>query len=229
MQTAVAEALQRVPLLAGLDAREADALFGAASLLALGAGDTVFHAGAECRHFLVLIEGSVRVTLNALSGRSVTLYRIEPGDTCVLTTSCLMSSRRYPAEARAETPVTALAMARPQFDRGLEESAVFRRFVLDSFSRRLAAVIERMESVALTPVEARLAAVLLALDEGTGVVTATHQTLAEELGTAREVISRHLKRLEAAGLVALGRGRVALIDAAGLRAIADEPPPGPPV
>jgi CRP/FNR family transcriptional regulator len=151
MQTAVAEALQRIPLLAGLDTREADTLFGAASLLPMAAGDTVFHAGAECRHFLVLIEGSVRVTLNALSGRSVTLYRIEPGDTCVLTTSCLMSSRRYPAEARAETPVTALAMARPQFDRGLEESAVFRRFVLDSFSRRLAAVIERMESVALTP------------------------------------------------------------------------------
>ncbi len=229
MQTAVAEALQHIPLLAGLDAREADTLFGAASLLALGAGDTVFHAGAECRHFLVLIEGSVRVTLHALSGRSVTLYRIEPGDTCVLTTSCLMSSRRYPAEARAESPATALAMGRPQFDLGLEESTVFRRFVLDSFSGRLAAVIERMESVALTPVESRLAAVLLALGEGGGIVTATHQHLSDELGTAREVVSRHLKRLEASGLVTLGRGRVTLIDAAGLRAIADEPPTGSPV
>src|SRR6056297_808469 len=226
MQTAVAEALQRIPLLAGLDPREADTLFGAASLLPLAAGDTVFHAGAECRHFLVLIEGSVRVTLNALSGRSVTLYRIEPGDTCVLTTSCLMSSRRYPAEARAETPVTALAMGRPQFDRGLEESAVFRRFVLDSFSRRLTGVIERMEAVALTPVEARLAALLLALDPGDGEVSITHQRLAEELGTAREVISRHLKRLEGAALLILGRGVVTLSDQAGLRAIADEQPCG---
>lgn len=221
MHTAVAEALKHIPLLAGLDARDAATLFGDAALLHLESGDTVFHAGAECRHFLILVDGCVRVTLNALSGRSVTLYRIEPGDTCVLTTSCLMSSRRYPAEAHTETPVTALAMARSRFERGLEESAPFRRFVLDSFSRRLAAVIERMEAVALTPVEARLAALLLGRAEDGGYVPATHQELAEELGTAREIISRHLKRLEAAGFVALGRGRISLTDAAGLRAIAD--------
>ncbi len=226
MQATVAEALHRVPGLAGLGDRDTEALFGAAALLHLGAGDTVFHAGAECRHFLILSEGSVRVTLNALSGRSVTLYRLEPGDTCVLTTSCLMSSRRYPAEAHTETAVTALAMGRSTFDRGLEESAAFRRFVLDSFSRRLAGVIERMEAVALTPVEARLAALLLALDRGNGEVEITHQRLAEELGTAREVISRHLKRLEGAGLLSLGRGRVRLTDGAGIRAIADALPFG---
>jgi len=226
MQATVAEALQRVPGLAGLGDRDAEALFGAAALLHLGAGDTVFHAGAECLHFLILSEGSVRVTLNALSGRSVTLYRLEPGDTCVLTTSCLMSSRRYPAEARTETPVTALAMGRSVFERGLEESAPFRRFVLDTFSRRLAGVIERMEAVALTPVEARLAALLLALDRDNGEVEITHHRLAEELGTAREVISRHLKRLEGAGLLTPGRGRVRLTDHAGLRAIADEFPCG---
>lgn len=222
MQATVAEALQRVPGLAGLGESGAAALFGAAAVVHLDAGDTVFHAGAECRHFLIITQGSVRVTLNALSGRSVTLYRLEPGDTCVLTTSCLMSSRRYPAEARTETPVAALAMGRSTFDRGLEESAPFRRFVLDSFSRRLAGVIERMESVALTPVEARLAALLLALGRGNGEVAITHQSLAEELGTAREVISRHLKRLEGAGMLSLGRGVVRLTDGAGLRAIADE-------
>lgn len=226
MQATVAEALQRVPGLAGLGDRDAQTLFGAAAVLRLDAGDTVFHAGAECRHFLIITQGSVRVTLNALSGRSVTLYRLEPGDTCVLTTSCLMSSRRYPAEAHTETAVTALAMGRSTFDRGLEESAPFRRFVLDSFSRRLAGVIERMEAVALTPVEARLAALLLALDPGDGQVSITHQRLAEELGTAREVISRHLKRLEGAALLTLGRGVVTLSDQARLRAIADEQPRG---
>ena len=227
MQATVAEALQCVPGLAGLEDRDAEALLGAAALLHLGAGDAVFHAGAECRHFLIITQGSVRVSLNALSGRSVTLYRLQPGDTCVLTTSCLMSSRRYPAEARTETPVSALAMGRSTFERGLEESAPFRRFVLDSFSRRLAGVIERMEAVALTPVEARLAALLLALDRGgSGGVQITHQSLAEELGTAREVISRHLKRLEGAGLLTLGRGVVRLSDHAGLRAIADEHPCG---
>src|SRR6056297_80628 len=226
MQATVAEALQRVPGLAGLEDRDAEALLGAAALLHLGAGDAVFHAGAECRHFLIITQGSVRVTLNALSGRSVTLYRLQPGDTCVLTTSCLMSSRRYPAEARTETPVSALAMGRSTFERGLEESAPFRRFVLDSFSRRLTGVIERMEAVALTPVEARLAALLLALDPGDGEVSITHQRLAEELGTAREVISRHLKRLEGAALLILGRGVVTLSDQAGLRAIADEQPCG---
>ena len=226
MQATVAEALQQIPGLAGLGDRDAQTLFGAAAVLRLDAGDTVFRAGAECRHFLVITQGSVRVTLNALSGRSVTLYRLERGDTCVLTTSCLMSSRRYPAEAHTETPVTALAMERSTFDRGLEESAPFRRFVLDSFSRRLTGVIERMEAVALTPVEARLAALLLALDPGDGEVSITHQRLAEELGTAREVISRHLKRLEGAALLILGRGVVTLSDQAGLRAIADEQPCG---
>lgn len=177
----------------------------------LNADEYVFRPGDLCESFLILLDGRIRVQLVSEEGKEVTLYKIGPGGSCMLTTSCLFSSDEYPAEAIAETDVVALAFSRDIFERTVESSAKFRRFVFDGFSIRLAKVISRMEELAFTSIDYRLAKVLMGLHER-GQTQVTHNKLAIELGTAREVVSRHLKQMEKRGLVALARGKITVLD-----------------
>lgn len=203
------------PSIAAADA-ESQLLMDRAQLVNLGAGEVVFHAGSPCRNYVLLLEGTVRVQLIGEGGREALLYRVQPGQSCILTTCCVLSDEDYPAEGYTEAPVSALAISKPAFDRALETAPAFRRFVFDNLGGRVAEVIARMEELTFRPVERRLAAYLLAGTSRGEVLAATHQEIAAELGTAREVVSRHLKRLEMAGLVRLGRGTVAVTDRSGL-------------
>ena len=200
-----------VPELADADDSVLDRLLESAQIVKLDHDRFVFHAGDLCQAFLILLYGEVRVQLTAANGREVTLYRIGPGGSCILTTSCLLSDEHYPAEAIAESDIEALAIPVSSFQSALEESQWFRRFVFDGFSSRLTSVIRKIEQIAFTAIDVRLAGVLLELDRK-GVEKITHQDIAVELGTAREVISRHLKRFESEGWVRLGRGQVSLVD-----------------
>lgn len=186
-------------------------LHDAARPVEMGASDFVFRTGDRCEAFLILMDGQIRVQLISEGGREVTLYRINPGGSCFLTTSCLLSNEHYPAEAITEGKISALAIPSAIFNRLLENSSWFRGFVFDGFSGRLRDVIEKIESIAFTPIDTRLAALLLKLDAGANS-RVTHQDLANELGTAREVVSRHLKQFERHGLVRLGRGRISIVD-----------------
>lgn len=177
----------------------------------LNADDFVFRPGDLCESFLILLDGRIRVQLISDDGKEVTLYKIGPGGSCMLTTSCLFSSDEYPAEAIAETDIVALAFSKDIFERTVESSARFRRFVFDGFSQRLAKVISRMEELAFTSIDYRLAKVLMGLHER-GQTQVTHNELAVELGTAREVVSRHLKQMEKRGLIALARGKITVLD-----------------
>ena len=209
------------PALAALDEVARRQLLDTASTLKLGADQFVFHLGDACEAFVILLDGRVRVQLTSAAGREVTLYRIEPGGSCLLTTSCLFSRDQYPAEALTETASRALAVPRAVFEELLEQSTAFRDYVFDGFARRLTDVIGRIKAVALTPIEARLGATLLRLHDS-GQSNITHQALAVELGTAREVVSRHLKRMEANGWLRLGRGHITVTDRDALLRLADE-------
>ncbi len=202
--------------IAGLGDAALEGLLANATCVELAEGRFVFHAGDKCHAFLLLLGGRVRVQLTSAAGREVTLYRIDPGGSCVLTTSCLLGSENYPAEAVAEAAVRALAIPLPDFHSALESSSEFRNFVFDGFAFRLTNVIRKIEQIAFTAIDARLAAALLEKN----VERVTHQELAVELGTAREVVSRHLKRFEAQGWVELGRGQVRLLDRDKLESIA---------
>ena len=196
-----------------------ESLLANAARVDLEQGRFVFHAGDQCQAFLLLLKGRVRVQLTSAGGREITLYRIDPGASCVLTTSCLLGSESYPAEAIAEDSVSALAIPMQDFHSLLESSSEFRSFVFDGFSSRLTNVIRKIEQIAFTAIDARLAAALLERN-ATDRDRITHQELAVELGTAREVVSRHLTRFDAQGWVELGRGRVSLLDEEDLRSIA---------
>jgi CRP/FNR family transcriptional regulator, anaerobic regulatory protein len=199
------------------------ALMDAARPLAMAAGQTVFRAGSPCESYLLLLSGSVRVQVLGEGGREAVLYRVLPGQSCVLTTCCVLAGDPYPAEGFAETPVWALAIGKGAFDRAMESAPAFRRFVFANLGNRIAEVIARMEEVAFRPVERRLAAWLLTRVGGARALTVTHREIAVELGTAREVVSRHLKRFESAGLVHLGRSSLEVRDPQGLQRLANPP------
>lgn len=186
------------------------------------AGTVLFSEGAECEVYVLVLEGSVRVQKTSESGREIVLYRVERGQTCVLTTACLMTSTEYGAEGVAETPVKAAVLSASAFQALLDVSPVFRRFVFTVYAGRIADLLMLIEEVAFGRVDMRLAQTLLAhaRRDGSGAtVTTTHQSLATELGTAREVVSRQLKEFERRGWVALSRGRIVIRDEAALRAL----------
>ena len=210
------------PTLASGD-RQTRSVLDDTRLVTMPADQPVFHAGSPCENYVLLLEGSVRVQVIGENGREAVLYRVLPGQSCVLTTCCILSGDDYPAEGFTEFPVRALVVTKPAFDRALESAPAFRRFVFVNLGGRIADVIARMEEVAFRPVERRLAAFLLSRADRTGTIRVTHQEIAVELGTAREVVSRHLKRLESSGLVELGRSTVQVRKPVELRRLADIP------
>jgi CRP/FNR family transcriptional regulator len=181
-------------------------------LVRLPASRDVFRRGEACDSYLVVVKGSVRVSALSPSGREVVLYRVTDGQSCVITTACLISGDVYPAEGVTESATTALAVPQRVFAQALACSAAFRSFVFFNQGKRLSDLIQRVQDVAFGRVDARLARLLLERGEGNGgAVRATHQQLATELGTAREVISRQLKAFEKEGCVRAQRGSVEVL------------------
>lgn len=188
-----------------------NSLMASAKLVELPAGQQVFYPGAVCEQYLLVLKGCVKAQIISEGGREMLLYRVGSGDSCVLTTSCLLSGDKYPAEGVTEGEVQAFSISTHAFYRCIEQSAFFREFVFKKFSARLSDVIGLLEDVTFSAIDTRLSKALLA--EQSDVITLTHQELATRLGSAREVISRHLKRFEAYGWVALNRGTITIVNA----------------
>lgn len=185
-------------------------LMDSSSLLTLPAGRQVFYPGSICENYLLVLTGAVKVQIMSENGREVLLYHVRSGDSCVLTTSCLLSGDSYPAEGVTEGEVTAFAMSSHAFYRCIEQSSFFREFVFKNFSSRLSKLIGRMETVVFDTIDQRICKALL--ESGEKIIVKTHQELAYELGTAREVVSRHLKNFENYGWVNLNRGTIEIIN-----------------
>ena len=186
----------------------------------LPAGRTVFAPGQEAQTFFLLRTGTVRVQQQTETGREVFLYRVHAGESCILTTACLLSSEAYTAEAITETEVTAVAIPRAGFEAIIAGSAAFRRLVFHAYARRIADLFALIDDILSQRMDVRLAARLLALADDSGQVQATHQVLAHELGTAREVITRTLAEFHRRGWIAQARGAVRLADPEALRQLA---------
>jgi CRP/FNR family transcriptional regulator len=182
------------------------------------AGECVFAQGQRAENYLVVTEGSVKVFARSSEGREVILYRVKAGEMCTLTTSCMLGRTKYPAEAVTETEVRAKIIDAAGFERALDESGPFRQFVFRSLGERLAEIMQRMEQLVLESVHLRLVRCLLSRADASGVAIATHEQLALEVGTAREVVSRHLGIMEGEGLIVTERGQVRLLRLDALRA-----------
>jgi CRP/FNR family transcriptional regulator len=196
-------------------------LMDKAALLEMPPGAAAFHQGDACSNYLLVVEGTVKVLTRAENGREIVLYRLGSGDSCVLTTSCLFGNRNYPAEGLTETNVRVLAIPAKDFERALQQSSAFRDFVFSSFSSHVASLITLVEEVAFGRMDIRLARHLLKRVGAGKQLQTTHQQLATELGSAREVISRQLKDFELQGWVKLHRGSIEITDPEGLNKLSE--------
>ncbi len=212
MTAGAPEWLSRFPDLA----REAEApllaLLDKARIASPPAGSVLFRDGDSCAGYVLVLEGAARVQKTDPEGREIVLYRIEEGQSCMLTTACLLGGTRYPAEGIAETDMRMVLLPAATFEAAMDGSRAFRRFVMRGIGKRIADLMLLIEDVAFGQMDRRLARRLLALDPGDGVLRLTHQQLATELGTAREVVSRLLKDFERRGWLQLGRGWLRLLD-----------------
>jgi CRP/FNR family transcriptional regulator, anaerobic regulatory protein len=198
-------------VIAGLETSAREVLARDARTVVLKAGQKAFSPGQPCEAFLIVKTGSVRVSTVTESGRELVLYRVGPRQTCVLTTAALLASADYDAEGVAETDMEAVAIPKPLFEDLLGRSAAFRHFVFTSFGDRLRDLIALVQEVSQRQVDRRLARFLVERGAA-GTIAATHQDIAAELGTAREVVSRLLKQFEAEGLVRLERRQIEIAD-----------------
>lgn len=202
--------------------RELAAVSRPDALLRLPAGAQLFNEQEACQGFPLLLAGTIKVIKSMPAGREMLLYRVEPGGSCIISSSCLLGHTPYSARGIAETPLELLVLPAPLFAALLAEHATFRDFVFHLFAERIAELMQLVEEVAFHRLDQRLAKLLLARSApDLSALHATHQALAEELGSVREIVSRLLKGFAAQGLVALGREQVTLLDRAGLRRLAD--------
>jgi CRP/FNR family transcriptional regulator len=182
------------------------------------APDTVlFSENTACQGFPLVLEGEVKVSRHSLDGRSLELYRVVPGELCLASSASLFRSTPLMARGISTRPSRLLMITPSIFVQWLE-TPVFRNDVLGLFAERMADLTGLIDAVAFQRLDQRLAATLLGRGQNLAL---THQQLANELGTVREMVSRLLRRFEREGWVELARENILIRDSKALRAIAD--------
>jgi len=185
-------------------------------LMTAPAGTVLFRETEACQGFPLVLEGEVRVSRTSSQGRELELYRVVPGEMCLVSSACLFVGQAFTARGVTTLP-TRLVLMPAQVFRQTMASEAFRDFVLGLFAARMADLTGLIEAVAFQRLDSRLAATLL----GHGSqVRATHQTLADELGTVREIVTRLLHRFERSGWVELSRECITIKDSVALRQVA---------
>lgn len=205
-----------LPLLQRAGPEHARAFTQAASLVHIPAGRDVFVEGDAVDAIALLLSGVVRVYKIGETGREITLYRFGLGQSCILTANAILSRQAFPAIATVEQAAEAVLIPAGTFREWVRTSDLWRGFVFDLLSQRLASVMALVDEVAFRRMDARVAGLLLGRARLEGPVRLTHQAIAAELGTSREVVSRILEDLASAGLIHLARGQIDVLDAPGL-------------
>ena len=215
------EWINRFPGLSQLETPTKKLLLQRSTVIEVPAGTVIFGPGKSPENMLFLLDGTVRVQQVSESGREIVLYRINAGESCVLTTACLLAYDDYSAEGYAETPVKAVAIPRQVFDDLVSQSKEFRSFVFAAFSKRITDLFLVIDEVAFQRMDVRLAHKLIEISGGKDTISTTHQKLSVELGTAREVVSRQLQEFQRRGWVEQSRGTIHILDRTRLEELAE--------
>jgi CRP/FNR family transcriptional regulator, anaerobic regulatory protein len=208
------------PAIARLTAEVRKPLIENGVIVALKAGSRIFGPGHAPDSFILLIDGTLRIQQVSEGGREIVLYRIAAGESCPLTTACMMNYEDYLAEAVAETDIRAVAVPRATFDGLIAASSEFRQFVFTAISRRVTNLFRVIDDVAFQRMDIRLAQKLLELASDTNQLDITQQQLAAELGTVREVVGRMLNEFQRRGWVEASRGSIAICNRPAIESLA---------
>ena len=202
--------LDQFPDLKGLDQHAQNILTKYIRIVEAPVGTIGYREGTPCGAYVMRLAGKSRVYKMSSNGREILLYRVCAGETCVITTTCLLGNSDYPASTIVEEAINDVVIPAAAFHQLMIDSFEFRKFVMVNYGTLISDLIVLLDEVAFHSLDVRLAKILL--DSTTSQISRTHQQIADELGTAREVVSRQLKRLELKGSVTLGRGQIEIID-----------------
>lgn len=206
------------PMLEGLSIADQNKLLEAGSEMHVAAGTVVFDENQLCQGFPMLLSGNIRVIKASSNGRELQLYRVSPGESCILTSSCLLGNTRYQARGIAEQNLAMVILPASVFYSLIANQESFRIYVFNLFSERLTELMQLVSAVAFQKLDQRLASLLCNQSDSFHI---THQALADELGSVREIVSRLLKNFAEQGWIKLGREKIDIIDATALKNFAD--------
>lgn len=206
--------LQHYPMLRDMPAAQLKDLLASAMSMHLPAGTVVFDENQPCQGFPLLLSGSVRVIKAAANGRALQLYRVGTGESCILTSSCLLGHSRYHARGVVEEDVEMVVLPPTAFRTLLSAHEPFRDYIFSLFSERLTDMMQLVSAVAFQKLDQRLAALLIGKPSP---IRITHQALADELGSVREIVSRLLKNFSEQGWIKLGREQIEIVRASALK------------
>jgi CRP/FNR family transcriptional regulator len=208
-QQRVSDALPFLSVL-GDDLRQE--FFQKATLARIPSGRDVMAEGDRIEAIPLVLSGTIRVYRIGETGREITIYRFEQGECCVLSADSILGNKLFPASAQVEDEVEVAFIQAATFDDWLARSQAWRGFVFQAMSRRLVSLLDTLDDVAFGRMDARVASLLLRLAGENRTVRLTHQEIADELGSSREVISRILEDFQSRGLISLSRGAVEVVE-----------------
>jgi CRP/FNR family transcriptional regulator len=191
----------------------------AASIAKIPAGHDVFLEGDRVDAIALLISGVVRVYKIGETGREITLYRFGNGQSCILTANAILSQKTFQAVATVEKDAEAVMIPADIFRAWVVRYDLWREFVFDLLSQRLSSIMAIVDEVAFRRMDARIASVLLTRARSQNPIRITHQEIAAELGSSREVVSRLLEDFSERDLIRSGRGEIEVIDTEGLESL----------
>ncbi|HEX8993420.1 MAG TPA: Crp/Fnr family transcriptional regulator [Anaerolineales bacterium] len=212
---------QVLPFLKHEDAPVAREFRQAAYFARIPAGKDIFVEGDAVQSIALIISGNVRVYKIGEQGREITLYRFGLGESCILTANAILNQQTFPAVALVESEAEAIMIPADTFRDWIRRYDEWRNFLFDLLSQRLASVMAIVDEVVFHRMDARVAALLLRRADQGSLIQMTHQEIAAELGSSREVISRILEGFDSAGLISSSRGQVEILDADELAARAE--------
>ncbi|MDL2313777.1 Crp/Fnr family transcriptional regulator [Desulfovibrio sp. OttesenSCG-928-C14] len=196
-----------LPFIAELDAGLRQEFKNACSLKSIRQGSQLTDSGASCQFMTFVLAGCIKIFKLSPEGREITLFRVRPGECCIMSAACILSGRPFPAMAVAEEDLSAVALSGMVFADFFSRSAALRQYIMGMFADRFEAMAMLLEEVTFNRMDKRLAKFLMQKGRR-GRLQTTHEAIAFELGTAREVVSRLLNDFQKKGYVRLARGEL---------------------
>ena len=213
----ITDQLSTFPFVGQLDKTSQALLAEHVKINRVEAGVPLIHKGDAAAGVFLVQEGALRVYNISAKGRETTLYWVERGDSCIFAISCVFSDVLYPAWVESDAAGTSFAVIPPAVYRSLfEKEKAVQQFTFDVLSNRIFELMTILEDVTASDLDKRLANFLVNKADPTGTLQMSHEEVAVHLGTAREVVTRTLRKLTAAGLVNTERGAIQLLDAPAL-------------
>ena len=203
-----------IPVWNDLTPQQQQMLLGAATARSFSKGTIIHKGGLECTGLLVVRTGQLRAFITSADGREISLYRLLERDICLFSASCMLRSIRFDISIEAESDTDLWIIPADVFQKVMKESVQLSNFTNELMAERMSDVMWLMEQILWERMDRRLAAYLLEQSalQNTTVMTVTHEQIARDLGTAREVVTRMLRYFKSENLVALSRGRIEILN-----------------